>query len=764
MKIKAISLILLAIGLCSCERLVKPEGGIGLKEDPEVVIDTCTFNPNFLNLEKYDIHLSSADTLSKTYVLKYNGTVPDIKRGNVLTVDADSLGYLIRVSEVQKDQNRITLKAEQACLCDLFANVSFILSTSTGATEVTKSAGIPVLHPVAVSYINQDGVRVTEDLNSQTKAISESENIWKEEINYDNTTLWQKGNTYLKMDECHINGSLDLEFAFSFGGFETLSQNMSDVSRQYRSQALAMDAKLIGTVNMAEVVHFHTEGQFNSRDGLSLSEYNEIVRHKVLPDMNYKFLVYGVPVWISVSTDLFREVNFQGDGRLDFVLGFRNTTELGAGFKWSQTEGITPVASASNTFTLIGPTLTGQGKVVGKCWPFYPRINVRFYSVLGPNFDIKPYLQCTLEGGFQLDAGGNSFAGWSLKDEAGLDFKAGLSTYFMNYEASRLCETDDMNLYNTPLYTSPIDLKRSDSNECKAGTKSTLTFEVIDRINLLDEETNTYLPQIVTFKGDGTLSKKFALTSNGSVSVDWTPSTKDDTMEAIIYGPNGETIKKVTVEAVPGDEGCPDENHVHAIDLGLSVKWACCNVGATKPEEYGGYYQWAGLEDVTSTSIYLNFDNCPYHTGLSYSTRWTKYIPSNMSSYWSGSGSPDNKTILDPEDDVAHVTLGGSWRMPTEAEFEELYNSCTSEWTILNGVYGKKFTSRKNGNSIFLPAAGGRFSEGLDYFGSGGFYWSSSLRPDYPYFAYLLYFHSDVVSAYYNFYRYIGLSVRPVSE
>lgn len=753
MKIKAISLILLAIGLCSCERLVKPEGGIGSKEDPEVVIDTCTFNPNFLNLEKYDIHLSSADTLSKTYVLKYNGTVPDIKRGNVLTVDADSLGYLIRVSEVQKDQNRITLKAEQACLCDLFANMSFILSTSTGATEVTKSAGIPVIHPVAVSYINQDGVRVTEDLNSQTKAISESENIWKEEINYDNTTLWQKGNTYLKMDECHINGSLDLEFAFSFGGFETLSQNMSDVSRQYRSQALAMDAKLIGTVNMAEVVHFHTEGQFNSRDGLSLSEYNEIVRHKVLPDMNYKFLVYGVPVWISVSTDLFREVNFQGDGRLDFVLGFRNTTELGAGFKWSQTEGITPVASASNTFTLIGPTLTGQGKVVGKCWPFYPRINVRFYSVLGPNFDIKPYLQCTLEGGFQLDAGGNSFAGWSLKDEAGLDFKAGLSTYFMNYEASRLCETDDMNLYNTPLYTSPIDLKRSDSNECKAGTKSTLTFEVIDRINLLDEETNTYLPQIVTFKGDGKLSKKFAVASNGSVSVDWTPSTKDDTMEAIIYGPNGETIKKVTVEAVPGDEGCPDENHVHAIDLGLSVKWACCNVGATRPEEYGGYYAWGETEEK---SVY-NEVTYKYSHGIDEGgDGWYD---------WYRDKSYDNigSDISGTQYDVAHVKWGGSWRMPTLAEFEELYNSCTSEWTILNGVYGRKFTSRKNGNSIFLPAAGDRDNDNLNYAGSRGYYWSSSLNTDNLHSAYSLSFRLGSVDTF-HLNRCYGRSVRPVSE
>lgn len=202
-----------------------------------------------------------------------------------------------------------------------------------------------------------------------------------------------------------------------------------------------------------------------------------------------------------------------------------------------------------------------------------------------------------------------------------------------------------------------------------------------------------------------------------------------------------------------------------AVDLGLpsGILWASFNIGATKPEEYGGYYQWAGTKDVTDKSIYLNYSNCPYHTGSSISTGWTKYVPSGYSSYWSGSGSPDNKTVLDPEDDVAHVMLGGKWRMPTRAEFEELYNNCTSGWTTLNGVKGWKFTSKKNGNSIFLPAAGYRYDGNLDSVGSLGHYWSSSLRSDRPYGAYFLYFHSYDVYTNYN-YRSNGQSVRPVSE
>ena len=203
-----------------------------------------------------------------------------------------------------------------------------------------------------------------------------------------------------------------------------------------------------------------------------------------------------------------------------------------------------------------------------------------------------------------------------------------------------------------------------------------------------------------------------------------------------------------------------------AVDLGLpsGIKWASFNLGATKPEEYGRYYQWAGLQDVTDISIYLDLSNCPYHTGSSSSSGWTKYIPSYKSSYWSGSGSPDNKTVLDPEDDVAHVKLGGKWRMPTDSEFEELLDNCTLEWTALNGVNGQKFTSKKNGNSIFLPAAGSRSGDHLTSAGSSGFYWSSALSKADPYDACGFSFYPND-DGYTNVsYRLLGKPVRPVSE
>ena len=198
------------------------------------------------------------------------------------------------------------------------------------------------------------------------------------------------------------------------------------------------------------------------------------------------------------------------------------------------------------------------------------------------------------------------------------------------------------------------------------------------------------------------------------------------------------------------------------VDLGLSVKWASCNLGASKPTEYGGYYQWAGTPDVSDKSIDLYWDNCPYHTGSRSSSGWTKY--NTKSSY----GTVDNKTVLEAKDDAASVALGGKWRMPTDAEWTELRNTsnCSWTWTTIDGVNGYKVQSKKSGytdNWIFLPAAGYRSFDNLYDVGSYGRYWSSSLNTVNPLYAYHMCFYSGSFGRGYNS-RYYGQSVRPVSE
>ena len=202
-----------------------------------------------------------------------------------------------------------------------------------------------------------------------------------------------------------------------------------------------------------------------------------------------------------------------------------------------------------------------------------------------------------------------------------------------------------------------------------------------------------------------------------------------------------------------------------AIDLGLSVKWASWNIGASEPEEYGAYFAWG--ETATSGWFY-DWDSYKWCNG-DYK-KLTKYCFYNKTDYWDNTGSPDNKTVLDLNDDAAHVNWGGNWRMPTVEEWIELSNNCTWTWTDDYkgiGVAGKIARSNKTGytdRSIFFPAAGAREGSCFYSVGTYGFYWSSSIYDFYlyPYEAWCYYLGNDMSRG--GTSRYYGASVRPVTE
>ena len=210
------------------------------------------------------------------------------------------------------------------------------------------------------------------------------------------------------------------------------------------------------------------------------------------------------------------------------------------------------------------------------------------------------------------------------------------------------------------------------------------------------------------------------------------------------------TLAKETPKAAPQPAATSASTGGHEyVDLGLSVKWATCNVGASRPEDYGDYFAWGETKPKTT----YNWSTYKWCKGSEKSQ--TKYCTS--SSY----GTMDNKTVLEAADDAARANWGGSWRMPTKAEQDELRKKCEWTWTTQNGVKGYKVTSKSNGNSIFLPAAGYRGDSSLGNAGSYGFFWSSSLYTGSPSYAFTLNFNSSDVD-WYDYYRYYGLSVRPV--
>ena len=146
------------------------------------------------------------------------------------------------------------------------------------------------------------------------------------------------------------------------------------------------------------------------------------------------------------------------------------------------------------------------------------------------------------------------------------------------------------------------------------------------------------------------------------------------------------------------------------------TKWAACNVGANSPEEYGSFYAWGETEEKDDYS-WENY-------------KWCKGSDRTITKYCTNSiyGTVDKKTILEPEDDVAYVKWGSSWRMPTNEDFYELRSNCTFEWCVFTGVDCYKITSKINGESIYMPVAGYLNGTDLENAGIGGAFWSSSLR------------------------------------
>jgi|GEM_PF-5649053 len=214
-----------------------------------------------------------------------------------------------------------------------------------------------------------------------------------------------------------------------------------------------------------------------------------------------------------------------------------------------------------------------------------------------------------------------------------------------------------------------------------------------------------------------------------------------------------DTVDTVVVEEIAVDDVTVaeyTENGHGYVDLGLSVKWATCNVGADSPEDYGNYFAWGETQPKSDYTWYTY--------------EWCQGDDDNLTKYCTDSdyGTVDDNTQLDLSDDAARVNWGGSWRMPTHDELTELREECNWTWTTHNGVDGYKVTSKTNGRSIFLPAAGYRDENSLNYYaGTGGDYWSSSLYTDYQYHASCLHFDSSNVDWYDNSRSY-GRSVRPV--
>ena len=190
------------------------------------------------------------------------------------------------------------------------------------------------------------------------------------------------------------------------------------------------------------------------------------------------------------------------------------------------------------------------------------------------------------------------------------------------------------------------------------------------------------------------------------------------------------------------------------VDLGLpsGTLWATCNIGATAAEDYGDYFAWAEVQPVLVYNwSYYKYCNGDYN-------QLTRYCTQAIFGY---NGFVDNNISLVHSDDAATVNWGDSWSIPTDSQWEELYQETTNFWTTQNGVNGRLFTA-SNGNSLFLPA-GGAHTNAFNNIGEKGYYWSKKLSKLFPFKAICFTFKSDEYELSSDF-RFYNFSVRPVTK
>ena len=245
--------------------------------------------------------------------------------------------------------------------------------------------------------------------------------------------------------------------------------------------------------------------------------------------------------------------------------------------------------------------------------------------------------------------------------------------------------------------------------------------------NLLGKVPNVF-DNILAGKHNIKISKAGYADYNGSVTI-------HENQQASISGSLSKSSGAASVSHTQANISTTNTINGHEwVDLGLSVKWATCNVGATSPSDYGDYFAWG---EISTKSSYTENNSKTYKKHMGDIAGNSKY-------------------------DAARANWGSTWRMPTKKEFQELKDQCIWTWTSQGGHSGYRVTSKTNGNSIFLPAAGGRFRESLFNVGSYGYYWSAG-PSNTTYGRNLSFYSSYVYPQYYNSRAY-GFSVRSVSE
>ena len=655
--VASLAMLISAVMFVSCgEDDASGSDGGGEGADDEIVV-----SDDYMPLEDYKYSVESVDTTAGVYALAFEEGTPTIPAGTVMQIDMDSIVKLVRVVAVEDAGGNVKLTTEPADLCDVFINGSFTLSTEGMSSAKTRgvSDSKNVFYPSSITFYDENDQKHTIELADGTRGGFERR-LYSQSLDFSGLTIAENEHARTYLETCTYNFNLDLIMEYNF-------EELKEGWRKYRRGELVMQKSAIrGSIDTDFMIRF--DAKYSTAEQL-----DEIcIKPNVHKPITARFPVGPVVVVVVMNTNLYADGSYSASGSFSAHTGFATSTDVELGFSWAQGGQLNPYADFKSGFTWHKPTVEGSAHLEGKVCVF-PRINFAVYGLLGPAFDIKPYLRQTLDLGFydQLGSSPKDFYGAGYNMFTGYDAAVSL-TLVPSINTETLVKSPAWNVLDKQLYNGPAKLEYVGEyfSEVKPKNNYRLDFSVRDLNLLASNEALPILPWAVKFVTNcGTLSSDFVTTNcfTGLASVDWTPSSSttdgaDPYVVAIIHNNEGREIlaNRITTKLEKG-------------------KNRTFNVGGV---EFTMVYVEGGTFMMGSNDADADDDEKPvhqvtlsdYYIGETEVTQalWKAVVGSNPSSFKGDNLPVEEVSWYDCQDFIGRLNqiTGENFSLPTEAQWE----------------------------------------------------------------------------------------------
>lgn len=467
--------------------------------------------------------------------------------GEIIAIDADSTGYLRKVNKVIEEDGKLILETQQAYMNDVFVNLNFILNTaliepvkSLNGTSSRQDIAAALtddqghIHPVEIIYYNRAGNTFKKSVldHGQSSEGTASTIDCQEDISGKNLHGTAGQNTHFYISEGHVSLNSDAVFEFVFNEGATLTEDTKVKKGDLSSFKFYLDS----------------ETEFLTKLALDLSnEYNDGGERKLIdfPKSSAHFIVPPVDIWITLDPDVYGDYTISADTSLHAAWGFRSNHILRTGGSYErESDELTPITEYTSENEIYPLNLNGEINTL-VLFALFPRIEIRFYELLGSFAEIVPFVGGYYNAAVQsqtIASGNENFLAWNGGIDVGLNLRIGAELPFLG--VIKEFGPIPVPCFIDPLWQSPahIELLTNLPAEVDPGSNHLLTFKVTDLLESPVDSCAVYI------SGDGEFSSQLIFSSDsGEATTNWIPGneTGEKTFTAEIFAADKTVISMI---------------------------------------------------------------------------------------------------------------------------------------------------------------------------------------------------------------------------